>query len=102
MTKIWHMDQNIILSKLRAGYSRVQIGTEIAKDEGISFSKGMGKVHSAALLLVEGCEGVDRTVMLAELIESTKSVQRAALEAENHGVALSAINTLAKLTGILT
>ena len=36
------MDQSIILSKLRAGYSRVQIGTEIAKDEGISFSSGMG------------------------------------------------------------
>lgn len=96
------MDQSIILSKLRAGYSRVQIGTEIAKEEGISFSGGMSKVHAAALMLVEGCEGVDRTAMLAELIESAKSVQRAALEAENHGVALSAINTLAKLTGILT
>lgn len=96
------MDQSIILSKLRAGYSRVQIGTEIAKEEGISFSSGMSKVHAAALMLVEGCEGVDRTAMLAELIESAKSVQRAALEAENHGVALSAINTLAKLTGILT
>jgi hypothetical protein len=94
------MDQSIILSKLRAGYSRVQIGTEIAKDEGISFSSGMSKVHSAALMLVEGCEGVDKTSMLAELIESTKAVQHAAYEAENHGVALSAINTLAKLTGI--
>ena len=96
------MDQSTILSKLRAGYSRVQIGTEIAKDEGISFSSGMGKVHSAALALVEGCEGVDRTAMLAELIESTKAVQRAAFESDNHGVALSAINTLAKLTGIFT
>ena len=96
------MDQSTILSKLRAGYSRVQIGTEIAKEEGISFSGGMGRVHAAALLLVEGCEGVDRGAMLAELIESTKAVQRAALEAENYGVALSAINTLAKLTGMVT
>ena len=95
------MDQEIILNRLRSGHSRAQIGAAIAQSEGIGMRDALDQVHAAATSLVEVASTVDRPAMLAELIESTKAVQRAAFESENYSVALNSINTLAKLTGLL-
>jgi len=93
--------QAFILDLLRRGHSRARIAADLKRESNCSMHEAEKLVHEAVRDLVDSRNGVDRHKLLGELIESTKEVLEAAREAKDYATAMSAINLLAKLGGLL-